>query len=177
MKFMNKVNRFMNKVNRFLGNLSLPKFIITMTLCTFFCSVMLGLVCYIFNIEDSISKTDLATLNSISISMFIQVVLLAPLVETLIFQYATINFLRSFKMFKNNNLIIISISAIFFGLAHAYSLNYIINATCMGIFFAYPFIIYEKKERSPYWTACIIHSLRNLFSFIFMCIFTTLHIF
>lgn len=85
--------------------------------------------------------------------------------ETLIFQYAIIKILRKINILKNCDLIIILISSVIFGLAHSYSLSYIIYATIIGVFLAYSFVIYEKKEVSSFWTVCAIHSLRNFTAF------------
>lgn len=155
--------KFLDKTNEFLKNLSTLKFIITITLCMFLCSAALGFFVDIFNIK--ISKTTLSMSKASLIAEFILLLLITPLVETLIFQYAIIKISRKINILKNNNLIIILISAVIFGLEHSYSLSYIIYATIMGIFLAYSFVIYEKKEVSPFWVVCAIHSLRNFTSF------------
>ena len=152
--------KFIKKADEFLKKLSTLKFIITITFCTFLVSIALGSLSAILN--TTISDTDVAVSNSSLIEAFIVSVIIAPLIETLIFQYVIIKYLRKLNILKNRNSIIILISAILFGLAHTYSLQYVIHMFFIGILLAYSFSIYEKKESSPFWTVCAIHSLRNL---------------
>jgi hypothetical protein len=135
-----------------------------MTLCTILSSAMLGLLSFIFNIE--ISEATSETSKSSMFLNFVVAIIIAPLLETLIYQYAVIKLLRKVKILKNNNYIIILICSILFGLSHTYSLSYVINTTIIGIILAYSFITYEKKGIPPFLIVCAIHSLRNLFSFV-----------
>ncbi|NFP92699.1 CPBP family glutamic-type intramembrane protease [Clostridium sporogenes] len=155
----------MYKINKFLKNLTYFKFILIITLCTVATSAILGVIDYFFYIEPS---ANLVVSESNFISEFILVIIIAPLIETLIFQYSIIKFLRNFNILKNNNIIIILISSILFGLSHPYSLTYIINTTILGIFLSYSFVIYENKNESPFWVVCAIHSLKNFTSFVFI---------
>ncbi|MCB2361671.1 type II CAAX prenyl endopeptidase Rce1 family protein [Clostridium estertheticum] len=152
--------KFIKKSDEFLKNLSTLKFIITIAFCTFLVSLAFG--CLVSILNAPISDTDVAISNSSLIEAFIVAVIIAPLIETLIFQYAIIKYLRKLNILKNRNLIIILISAILFGLAHTYNLQYVIHTFFIGILLAYSFVVYEKKESSPFWTVCAIHSLRNL---------------
>ena len=155
--------KFIKKTDEFLKNLSTLKFIITITFCTFLVSLAFGCLVSILNVP--ISDTDVIS-NSSFIEQFIVTVIIAPLIETLINQYAIIKILRKLNILENRNLIIILISAILFGLGHTYNLQYVIHTFFIGILLAYSFVIYEKKESSPFWTVCAIHSLRNLTIFI-----------
>lgn len=92
----------------------------------------------------------------------LEVVILAPLIETLIFQkwfynlFSLIDWLNRYKIF------IILISAVAFGLIHFYSLSYIIYNFFIGALLMFIYII--KINRKPYWTVVILHSLMNLYS-------------
>ncbi|GAA0695334.1 CPBP family glutamic-type intramembrane protease [Clostridium cadaveris] len=155
--------KFLDKVDTFLRNLSTFKFIVTITLSMFLCSYILDLLINIFNIK--IAETNLSISQAPLIIEFLAVSIIAPLLETFLFQYGAIKILRKINILKNNNLIIILISALIFGLQHCYSLSYIIHTTILGIFLSYAFVVYETKKVSPFWVVCIIHSLRNFISF------------
>lgn len=161
--------KLLNKTDNFLKGLSTFKFVIAITLSTFLCSIMLSLLVDLFNIE--IVETTLNTAQDPLISQFLIVVIIGPLIETFIFQYENIKILRRINVLKNNDLTVILISALIFGLMHFYSLSYIIHATLLGILLSYSFVVYESKKVSPFWVVCIIHSLRNLISFILLNIF------
>ncbi|EPY2285022.1 CPBP family glutamic-type intramembrane protease [Clostridium sporogenes] len=94
-------------------------------------------------------------------------VIIAPLWETLIYQMGVIKLFSLNKKIKNNKLILIIISSIFFGLAHVgYSILYFFYGFMIGITLAYSFIVYEEKENSGFWVTAIIHSLMNLTTFV-----------
>lgn len=92
----------------------------------------------------------------------LEVVIFAPLIETLIFQkwfynlFSLIGWLNRYKIF------IILISAVAFGLIHFYSLSYIIYNFFIGVLLMFTYII--RIENRPYWTVAILHGLMNLFS-------------
>lgn len=155
--------KLLTKMDNFLKNLSTFKFIITITLSMLLCSSILGLLINILNIK--IAETNLAISKAPLIITFLATVIIAPLLETFIFQYGIIKILRKINILKNNNLTIILISSLIFGLQHFYSLSYIIHTTILGIFLAYAFVVYERKKTSPFWVVCAIHSLKNFISF------------
>lgn len=92
----------------------------------------------------------------------LEVVILAPLIETLIFQkwfynlFSLIGWLNRYKNF------IILISAVAFGLIHFYSLSYIIYNFFIGALLMFTYII--KINKKAYWIVVILHSLMNLYS-------------
>ena len=57
----------------------------------------------------------------------------APIIETLIYQFLVIEILRKIKIPPG---LIISFSAILFGLSHHYHINYVIATTISGIIYA-----------------------------------------
>lgn len=92
----------------------------------------------------------------------VEVVVLAPLIETLIFQkwfYKLFSYIDWFNQYK---ILIILLSAVVFGLIHFYSLSYIIYNFFVGAFFMFVYII--KIGNRPYWTVAVLHGLMNLFS-------------
>ncbi|MGU9538443.1 CPBP family glutamic-type intramembrane protease [Clostridium tepidum] len=155
--------KLLNKVDEFLKNLSVFKFIIIITLGMLLSSTILGLLVDIFNVK--ISNVQPTFTQEHFVIEFLVAVIIAPLLETFIFQYGIIKISKKINFLKNNNLIIILISSLLFGLQHFYSLSYIVNTTFLGIFLAYAFVVYERKKVSPYWVVCTIHGLKNFISF------------
>ncbi|WP_431357019.1 CPBP family glutamic-type intramembrane protease [Paraclostridium benzoelyticum] len=87
--------------------------------------------------------------------------LIIPFIETFIFQYLAIGIIRFIKKIKDNNCLIIIISAIAFSLSHYYNVLYIFYSFIMGIFLAYTYILYGKKNYHPFLMVMTIHALRN----------------
>lgn len=150
-------------INDKMLNLSKPKFIFTILLLNFIISVLFIPIEIFYEIYvGSMGGPDIKNLKI----LFISGVIIAPLEETLIYQMGVIKLFSLNKKIKNNKLILIIISAIFFGLAHAgYSILYFFYTFIIGITLAYSFIVYEEKEKSGYWVTAMIHSLMNLTTF------------
>ncbi|WP_081469263.1 CPBP family glutamic-type intramembrane protease [Runella slithyformis] len=91
---------------------------------------------------------DLSKLTDIQ--LFIVVVLVVPIIETLIFQYSIIKLSK--RIFKNENIGIV-ISALFFSISHSYNWLYVINMLFTGIIFGYCFI--DRYCQRLYNTACL----------------------
>ncbi len=92
-------------------------------------------------------------------------VFVAPLLETIIFQYLLLNiFLKYFKPW-----IAIVLSGLIFGFMHQYNVYYMMAAFLPGVFFAA--IVYAKgylgnNKLFAVLLAYVIHSLNNGFAFI-----------
>ncbi|MCC5439936.1 CPBP family glutamic-type intramembrane protease [Clostridium botulinum] len=75
--------------------------------------------------------------------LFMSVVIIASLIETLIYKMGVIKLFSLNKKIKNKRLVLIIISAICFGLAHdGYSILYFFYGFIIGITLAYSFIVY-----------------------------------
>lgn len=160
--------KLFDKINRFLTNLTTIKFIIVITSSMFLSSTILGIVIDLFGITSP--DTDSFISKSALTSQFILAVVIAPILETFLFQNCIIKFLRKIELIRQNDLIIILLSAFLFGLLHYYDLGYIINTTVLGIFLSYTFVTFEKKNISPFFVTCIIHSFKNFISFIIVLV-------
>jgi len=88
--------------------------------------------------------------------------ILAPIVETLIFQLIPI--LLSQRFIKNiPNIIGITISTIIFSWMHlSYSIWYAIGVIPIGFLLAKTYIIFQERKESSFWITTSVHSLRNL---------------
>ncbi|MDR0437032.1 MAG: CPBP family intramembrane metalloprotease [Bacteroidales bacterium] len=88
-------------------------------------------------------------------------VLIAPLMETLVFQFLVIYLLLRFTRFPL--WIVICISALIFGILHTYSVFYVFYAFVGGIIFAVAFVACKQKRGYFYafWVVALIHGLYN----------------
>lgn len=97
--------------------------------------------------------------------IFILSVIIAPLLETFLFQYLIIEILSFFKRIKVN--IIIIISSLAFSLIHYYNFIYILVTLLSGMIYAsYYLYLKEEKQKSPFLYVFALHSLYNFSVFI-----------
>lgn len=158
--------KILNKIHIFLKKLSPFWFVITITLFTYICFIPFMYLFQNYDMGNPDGITKISFIGKIvSASIFI------PLVETFIFQYLIIELSRNVKLLKNNNFVVIIISAIIFGLSHNYSFLYIFYSFIIGLFLAYSYIIYKKKNFSPFLIVTLIHSLRNTITTIIISFF------
>ncbi|EJO5349297.1 CPBP family intramembrane metalloprotease [Clostridium botulinum] len=153
------------KINDKMYNLSKPKFICTIVILSFIISVIFIPITIIYEkYMGTMGGPEIKNLTT----LFISIAIIGPLWETLIYQMSIIKLFSLNKKIKNKKLLLIIISAIFFGAAHFYSILYIFYGFTMGLLLAYSYIVYEDKENSGYWVTAIIHSLINLIKFVFL---------
>ena len=86
-------------------------------------------------------------------------VILVPIIETLIFQFAIIRLLRVKTRLSSG--MIIFISALAFGLVHYYSIPYIVLSFATGLIFAYAYLIYLDLKKDAFIVVTVIHGLNN----------------
>ena len=103
--------------------------------------------------------------NFSSAKLFTITVIIAPLIETFIFQYLIIEFLFRFKKIKIN--IIILVSALAFGFAHNYNFFYVLIICISGFIYAsYYLYLKIKGIKFPFLYICSLHALSNFLVFI-----------
>lgn len=120
--------------------------------------------------------TDLTQINDISLSdkpgiregniyfQAIAMVILAPILETIVFQFLPYITLIYFDFLKERKWLVITISALIFGFTHYYSPLYILHTTCLGALFMYVYIMRQQKQDSLA-VVCLVHILKNLTAF------------
>lgn len=143
------------------------KFILTTVLLSILALIPIVFIFEYFGIdENDIGGIDF---NSYSdIGLFFMVVVVAPLVETLIFQVIPIELIQKILK-KRANILAVFVSALFFSYAHiGYSFWYFILIIPLGFLLAESYMIFQKKEQSSYWIVTAIHALRNLIAFVFI---------
>ena len=96
---------------------------------------------------------------NVTIDLIFDTLILAPIVETLLFQAL---FFSIFKKFKMKRWIIVLISGIAFGTIHNYSLFYMIGTVPIGFIFMYMYILRAEMDNKPFASTMIAHSTINL---------------
>jgi len=154
----------MNNIISVFRKISLSKFIVLSITTCLLISFLISLILSYVNID----YLEIDYLKNKGLSyIFILTVLVAPVLETLIFQYGIIELLFRLKN-KNKILYAILASAIVFGLSHYYNIFYVLNSFILGLAFATFYIIAKiRKDINPLYLLFSIHSLINLVAFIF----------
>ncbi|WP_250515721.1 CPBP family intramembrane glutamic endopeptidase [Caballeronia sp. INDeC2] len=83
-----------------------------------------------------------------------------PPIETFVFQWAIIVFVR--RKLRWRIAWAVSVSAIAFGLAHTYSVPYMVRAAAGGLVLATVFVVEQEKRGSPFWVVTAVHAFHNL---------------
>lgn len=105
--------------------------------------------------------------ESVEQELFV-VLIFAPLVETLIFQYFLVNLIISLTRFlikRESPVLSILIPAIGFGLAHNYNYIYMACTFVAGLFFNTFYVIIKYRKQDAYTCTAIVHGLYNLLIF------------
>lgn len=96
-----------------------------------------------------------------SLDKAIEFMVIAPIVETLVYQYLIIRLFMYFAKSRKYYPCAILISAIAFGLVHTYNPAYIFFAFFIGLVLAYMYYFYSKQPAKAFWTVALVHGLRN----------------
>lgn len=96
------------------------------------------------------------------ISLFFILIILAPLLETFIFQWIPIKFFRNKLKLSFTKTCLIS--AVIFSVNHYYNLGYIIVTFILGYIFVGGYMILQNTNKNAFRVVCMTHALRNLIS-------------
>jgi membrane protease YdiL (CAAX protease family) len=94
------------------------------------------------------------------VAMLITACAVMPPLETLVFQWAIIGFLRGRLRWRAVRAV--ALSAAVFGLAHSYSPQYMLRAAAGGLVLGTVFVVEQEKRGSPFWVVTAVHALYNL---------------
>jgi len=89
----------------------------------------------------------------------LEAMIIGPIIETLIFQKFLYFIATLFGWFRHNKCRIVILGTFIFGLAHFFTLLYIITTAITGAFFMYLYVI--KQHRHAYWSVVMLHSMIN----------------
>jgi len=103
--------------------------------------------------------TEIPTYEPAAITVLLQVLILGPLVETLIFQKGAYLLLYQSEWLRKHKSCIILIGGVIFGLVHFFSLTYIIVTMISGFFFMYAYVI--RYNKGAYWMVVLLHAFVN----------------
>jgi membrane protease YdiL (CAAX protease family) len=134
-------------------------FIIFFVLLSIIVSLLILSITFFLGIESSNRKVEANT-----IPYYIKTLLLAPFIETLIFQFIPIEFL---KRFINKDLTVIIISSLLFGVAHYFN-HYLIRDILLtffsGLVLAISYVLAKKRsDLNAFIAVSLIHLGYNLF--------------
>jgi len=108
--------------------------------------------------------TDSPLKNESLIGKFILIVIMAPIVETIIYQFAIIEI--GFRL-KLRPLLCILISSLAFGFSHWYNPVYVFVTTVVGFIFAYYYIgLRPQNYTNRVVFVVLLHALSNLIAFL-----------
>lgn len=133
-------------IHNYLQELSTMRFIVTMILLTFLVIVPF---LPLFSLYEKYIGEMGKPINIVTATLLWKIIdgsILAPILETLIFQYAIIEILNSIKILKERSIVIVMVSAVLFGISHSYSYLYIFYAFIIGLLLAYSYLIYKKRN-------------------------------
>lgn len=100
-------------------------------------------------------------------SMLLSDVIIAPIVETFIFQWLIFILLKRWKVFRNNVRLIIILSALFFGATHCYDIFYMVFVFFIGLIYMAVFVSKSDKIKQAFWIVVLIHAFDNLITLSF----------
>lgn len=155
--------KFAVKIDEYFNKLSKPKFVLIMVLCTYVLPLLLLPFFFMFNIQ----SMEGVELNEKNFALdFLLVVIVAPLIETFLFQTIFFWILTKISFFRERLYLIVIISSFFFGIAHGYSQIYIAYGFIGGLIFGYSYVVYNRKPCLAFKIVMSIHSTRNLIALI-----------
>jgi membrane protease YdiL (CAAX protease family) len=159
------MNKFEIRYNNWT-KLKPVKFVFVTTLWSIVFAIPLVLLFVIFKVSDSaIGGPDFKGKGIIEI-IFLGVII-APIIETAIFQALPIYLIQRFIKWKTNILAVL-ISSFLFSLAHLeYSVWYSFMVIPLGVFLSQAYIVFQGRSESSFWMTCSIHACRNLLAITF----------
>jgi hypothetical protein len=99
---------------------------------------------------------------TLSVKYVITIVIIAPLIETLLFQYLPLKCSHFFlKQYKYHYTVIILLSSLIFGSFHLKFRIYPIIAFCYGIIWAFCCFLFIRKKQHPILYTTVIHACYN----------------
>lgn len=98
--------------------------------------------------------------------IFVLACIVGPLVETFLFQVAPNRLLISIGV--QNEMILLIVPAVLFGLFHSYDSLYVVSASIGGLILNYLYLNYKMHIKNAFLYVFLLHSLYNLYGFLFI---------
>lgn len=148
------------KVFKKIAKTNIPLFSLFLSIIYFIIKLLFNIIKELFKIPDTSFREKLIDENfSVIINLLLDTLIIAPIVETLIFQAL---FYKIYQKAKINKWIIMAISSIAFGLFHYYSLFYILSTTVAGFIFVYMYFLRAEINNKPLLSTICAHFTINL---------------
>jgi len=158
---MNNILQISGKIDNYFRTKSFTTLFIIFFFIEFFYSTTTALIAT--QIDPSLTYNPIDDRSRFVI--FIVSVIIAPVIETLIYQLAIMEISYKFKLKES---LAISISSILFGLSHNYNWVYMAVMIFIGFIFAYSYSIIRSKYGTFKATVFVIllHAMANLITFL-----------
>ncbi len=137
-------------------------------LIAFFLQLIPSLVLTSFNINNSNRTVQILEQSNSNLIVFLFVVIIGPVFETVIFQLLFINAIKAFSA-KSRYTIILSviIPSVLFGLSHPYSLYYILFSFLIGLIYSSVYYVSQfLRKENGFLIVLLLHSLNNLLAYL-----------
>lgn len=159
-----------NRLKEILGKANMIRFCLIVLVGVTLIRALVHLLFKILPLDDIQFNEPLIDLKQpiITVNLLIDTLISAPLLETALFQTLIYKFT---KWLHFNNLTIVLISAICFGLRHDYSLLYTISTFFTGSILMYAYILRSEYNNKPYWSVTLAHSTLNAFALFMLLVF------
>jgi membrane protease YdiL (CAAX protease family) len=96
------------------------------------------------------------------------VLVVAPIIETLIFQKIMYALLTRSVYFQRRRWMLIFVSSLLFGAWHFDSVSHVLMATISGVVLMYVYVYYLPNYNRAFWSTVIIHFAHNMTTFLVM---------
>ncbi|WP_347067335.1 CPBP family intramembrane glutamic endopeptidase [Flavobacterium sp. WV_118_3] len=160
--------KILKRIYRFHNTLSKTRLFVTAFFVLYLLTILLSVIGNCLQ-EDALTIEFLEGKDPVWI--FVLTVILAPVVETLIFQYGIIELSLKVRSRYTKEMALI-VSALVFGIEHGYNTIYIVFATIMGVALAFYYLLFKKYTTGFAIVAImVLHALLNFISFLLNLLF------
>jgi len=137
-------------------------------LIAFILQLLPSLILTSLNIENTNESVQIIEQINNNIIIFLFVVIIGPMFETVIFQLFLINMIKAFsEKSKYSIFLSVIIPSIAFGFSHFYNLYYIIFGFFIGLIYSTTYYVSQfLRKENGFLIVLLLHSLNNLLAFI-----------
>ncbi len=147
---------------RYLLQLSAIRLFLLMFFCIYPSLILVDIILkYFLGLSPKITNTESDLLTQIG--LFFRAVIIAPFIETAIFQKLILD---NSKSRIKNNILCVALAAVVFGLSHMTGLYRIVSTTFIGFYLGLFYTIARQNKYNAFWLTCLMHALWNLIVFI-----------
>jgi len=154
-------NSSLQRIERGLKRKSRLKFVLIVLSFALLNNIVFSFLTILFDDLNIKFSTPPIQVERTAINLLLSVVIIAPVLETLLFQHFIYIFFRNIKFFIKNPHHILFISAFLFGLAHHYHLIYLIGSVFGGFIYMFAYMARIDRDKYTFWLVVLIHSTYN----------------